>query len=53
MYAEIIKVNNGYWASIHLYAGGCKGSVRRATKQEALDWVAYTGVTDIVDCDTI
>lgn len=53
MYAEIMKTKRGYWASIHLYAGGCKGSGRYPTKQAALDWIASTGVTDIIDCDTI
>lgn len=49
MYAEIIKTKGGYWASIHLYAGGCKGAGQHPTKQAALDWVASTGITDIYD----
>ena len=51
MYAEISKTTQGYWASIHLYAGGCKGAGSHQTKQAALDWIASTGVTDIVDFD--
>ena len=53
MYAEITKTATGYWASIHLYAGGCRGAGAHPTKQAALLWIASTGVTDIHDCDTI
>jgi len=53
MYAEITKTAKGYWASIHLYAGGCRGAGAHPTKQAALLWIASTGVTDIHDCDTI
>ena len=51
MYAEIIKTTQGYWASIHLYAGGCKCASIHQTKQAALDWIASTDVTDIDDFD--
>jgi hypothetical protein len=47
MYAEITKNRNGYWASIHFYAGGCRAAGDYSTKQAALDWVASIGVTDI------
>jgi hypothetical protein len=51
MYAEISKSTQGYWASIHLYAGGCKGAGAHPTKQAALRWIASTGVVDIIDSD--